>query len=134
MGVGVVFNEWASVLTLSNGFAKLAPLLLMSADNTQGGSAMTFTLLVPNHPIWNGLPSSFTTNVGLGSVVSSTVIHGGTQIASAQFGIGVAALDPNEGRVVHLAYSANWGNAAWYFDPNLTTLVANSALWSARCQ
>lgn len=133
LGVGVVFTEWASVITLSNGFTKLASLLLLPPGGGQAGQPLTFTLQAPNHPLWNGLPNTFTTTTGLGTVFAASPQNGGLSIASTQYGVGVAALDPKEGRVVHLAFSPNWNNQPWYNDLNLVRLVGNSASWAARC-
>ena len=47
---------------------------------------------------------------------------------------GVAVKDPSTtGRVVQIAHAAGYLTTAWYNDTNLTKMMANAALWAARC-
>lgn len=134
-GVGIVLTEWIAFATKLGHDGKLAALTLLQPTTNQYGSLITFALTSPNHPIWDGLPNTFTTTVPLGSNVTTTLVNGGVQIASSpEAGIGVAALDPSGGRIVHIAHSASYNGGAWYSDANLVQLAANSALWAARCK
>jgi hypothetical protein len=134
-GTGVIFTEWAAYQVSISLYTTLAPLLCYSraSGNT---SALTFTLTSSGHPIWNGLSTTFTTSLTLGSNISGTLASGCTEIASCtQCGTyGVAAANPSStGRVVQIAHAAGYLSEAWYNDANLTKMMANAALWAARC-
>lgn len=132
---GVIFTEWAAYQVLNGRYTTLSPLLCFTRSSGIT-STLTFTLTATGHPIWNGLASSFTTSVTLGGNISGTLQTGATEIAScSQCGTyGVAARDPTgTGRVVQIAHAAAYGGYAWYNDANLTKMMANAALWAARC-
>jgi hypothetical protein len=74
--------------------------------------------------------------VSLGANISgATLTTGCTEIASCtECGtFGVAARDSTtQGRIVQIAHAAAY-SGAWYSDTNLTKMMANAALWAARC-
>ena len=114
-------------------YLTLQPLLLFPRT-TGYASAMTFNLTAIGHPIWNGIPSTFTTISLLSS--SGALIGGATQVASyTQSGNnpGVAVRNNGGGRIVQIAHSAGYLNQLWYNDANLTKMMSNAALWAARC-
>jgi len=130
---GVIFTEWAAYMVSIGDYTTLSPLILFTRSSGYTG-ALTFTLTQSGHPIWNGLPSSFTT-ASLGSNISGTLASGAIQIASCtQCGqYGVAAKDTGTtGRIVQIAHAAAY-SGSWYTDTNLTKMMANAALWAARC-
>ena len=131
---GLVETEWVAYeLTVSH-YQTYAPLVIFSRSS---GTTMplTFTLTQNGHPVWSGLPQTFTTNVSLGANISGVLQNGGVQIAGCtQCGaIGVAVRDGANGRIVQMAHAAAYLSYAWYNDPNLVLLMQNSVQWAARC-
>jgi hypothetical protein len=128
---GVYITEWVAYQIGNGQYATFKPLLLFprTSGNT---SALTFTNTVV-HPIWNGLPSTFT-SATLGSNIGSVLNAGATQIATCSqcTGIGVAVKDQGQGRIVQVAHAAGY-SGSWWTDPNLSKLMSNAALWAARC-
>ena len=132
---GVIFTEWAAYENTVSQYLTLEPLLCFSRSSGTT-STLTFSLVQTGHPIWNGLPTSFTTTVSLGANISGVLASGATEVASCtQCGTyGVAVKDPaSTGRVVQIAHAAAYLSEAWYNDSNLTKMMANAALWAARC-
>jgi hypothetical protein len=131
---GVVFTEWAAYQVSNARYATLAPLILFPRA---GGTtaALQFTLTAANHPLWTGLPNTFTTNVAMGANTGNTLQNGGVQIATCTqcTSLGVAARPSPNGRIVQLAHAAAYNGAAWYNDANVAKLTANAALWGAGC-
>jgi Stigma-specific protein, Stig1 len=130
---GVVMTEWAAFEVSQSRYQTLKSLILFPRTN-----GTTSTLQFKNtvaHPIWNGLPASFTTTVATGSNVGSVLNAGATTIATCVEcnNIGVAVLDKGAGRIVQVAHAAGYNNTAWYNDPNLSLMTANAANWAARC-
>jgi hypothetical protein len=132
-GAGVLFTEWASYTAQMSYWTVLNALPLWSWSTSTSGT-ITYTLTSANHPIWTGLPGSFSTSVSIGVLSGASLIHGGTQIASASLGNGVAVKDPAlpTGRTVHLPHSGN-ATAGWVNDANLVKMYTNAARWAARC-
>jgi hypothetical protein len=131
---GLVETEWVAYEVAFSRYQTYAPLVLVSRSSGTT-STLSFALTQNGHPIWNGVASTFTTNVALGANVSGSLQNGGTQIASCTEcgGIGVAVRDNGNGRVVQIAHAAGYNMAAWYNDANLKTMMTNSAQWAARC-
>jgi hypothetical protein len=132
---GVIFTEWAAYMNTTSMYTTLQPLLCFSRSSGVT-STLTFTATQSTHPIWAGLPTTFTTTVTLGANISGTLASGAVQIAScSQCGTyGVAVKDPTTtGRVVQIAHAAAYSGTAWYNDTNLTKMMANAANWAARC-
>ncbi len=129
---GVILTEWAAYMNTTNYFLTLKPLVLFPRSSGTT-AALTFTSVVA-HPIWNGLPSSFTTTSALGANVGSTLNAGAVLIASCTqcTNAGVAVKDLGQGRIVQIAHAAGY-SGTWWTDPNLSKLTSNAALWAARC-
>lgn len=131
-GVGVVMTAWAGYHVLNLRWATLNPLVLIRYA-TGSSAGATFTLTEAEHPIWQGLPASFTSNsVG---IESGPLINGGVAIASCSqcSDAGVAVRD-TAGRVAQIAHAGNYTSATtWYLDTNLLTMFANAAKWATRC-
>lgn len=129
---GVIFTEWAAYMNTTSFFLTLKPLVLFPRSSGTT-AALTFTSVV-SHPIWNGLPSSFTTTSALGANVGSTLNAGAVLIASCSqcSNAGVAVKDTGQGRIVQVAHAAGY-SGTWWTDPNLSKMLSNAALWAARC-
>ncbi|MFN7131458.1 MAG: Ig-like domain-containing protein, partial [Myxococcales bacterium] len=135
-GTGVVLMEWAAYHVLNNRWQTLRNLLLFSRTSGVSGN-LTFSLESSGHPIWEGVPGTFTTSVAMGANVGNTLINGGQRIAGCSqcSSIGVAVRD-SVGRIVQLAHAGNWNNGgtAWTSDANTTRMTVNSVRWAGRCQ
>jgi len=133
-GTGFVVTEWAAYEVNSGRWTTLQQLLL--ATYSSGTTvATTYTLTSANHPVWTGLPTSFTTTVAVGGAIG-TVINGGTRIAtssSGSNGIIVRDVIGTQGRIVHIDHAANY-SPTWTSDPNLLKMFTNAARWAAKCQ
>ena len=133
-GTGVIFIEWTGFEVTSGRYQTLKQINLINYSGYFFG-AQDYTLKISNHPIWNGVSSSFTTSTSISCTVQSTLQNSGTTLASSTAcGIGVAILDPTlTGRIVDFAEAGAYSGATWYNDTNLLKVIANSALWAARC-
>jgi hypothetical protein len=132
-GNGVVFTEWAAFQVANNRWQTLAPLVLLTRTQAYSGQ-VTYTIdpAFAAHPVWKGLPASFTfastSNVG-----TTKVAAGVTRIAGSPQAIDAVAIrDAAVGRVVHLAHAGNYASNGWS-NTNIQTLVANAVGWAARC-
>jgi hypothetical protein len=131
---GLIETEWVAYELTTSHYQTYAPLVLFTrASGTT--MTLTFTLTQAGHPIWNGLPNSFTTSLSLGANISGTLQNGAVQIAGCtQCGtVGVAARDGANGRIVQIAHAAGYLSEAWYNDANLKLMMTNSVQWAARC-
>lgn len=133
-GGGVVLTEWAAFHVASNRWQTVKPLVLLQRTVAYSGQ-VTYTVDPPfaQHPIWTGLPPSFTfastSNVGV-----TKVAPGVTRIAGSPQAIdGVAIRDTPVGRVVHIAHAGNYAPNGWS-NTNVQKLVSNAVGWAARCQ
>jgi hypothetical protein len=143
-GVGVVFTDPPGYAYAGHAsyWAVLRTLTLVTFGNTNSQAVPAYTLTVAGHPIWTGLPATFTSTVTVG-IQSGVLSNGGTAIASlvdtkggicttAKPCVGVAVKD-GVGRIVHDETFFNLRVANWYADPNLLMLFANSIKWAAHC-
>ncbi len=142
-GAGFVFTEWAAYHILNSRWSTLRPYQLFTRSSGNTGR-LTFTREA-THPIWAGLPASFTTVSSLGVNVGATLVNGGVRIAGCDLctGVGVAVRDSSSasGRVVQIAHAANYtgsgigtGSGVWTGDANTSTMLVNALLWAARCR
>jgi hypothetical protein len=131
---GVVFFEWSSYHTYNYRWQSLKNLLLLAWRSDSSGSTMTFTSTT-SHPIWTGLPSSFTTVPSIYYSIGATIVNGGSSIATSTQAGGPAVIvrDTGGGRVVHFANATHnsAGTSVWG-DANLMKLVSNAAKWAAK--
>lgn len=138
-GTGVVIMEWAGFHVQNSRWTTLGSLLLAPRVTGATGS-MTFTLNSGGHPIWNGLPSSFTMSTVIGCSTLNTIASGSVLVASSTStcagpGVVVRPCSGSTGRVVQTAHaghysigaSFNWGN-----DPNLLLMTTNCVRWAAQ--
>jgi hypothetical protein len=142
-GTGVLFTAWAGWrVNQSYWSTTFSSTLIITTYRNGITPAGTYTLTSANHPIWAGLPTSFTAPASQ-AVSVGQVVNGGTIIATCSgcaastgdSGAGVVVREPSgsEGRVVDLAHSANYLQTAWYSDTNMMTMFTNAAKWATRC-
>lgn len=139
-GTGVVLLEWAAYHAQNNRWTTLKNLLLLERSNGAQGK-LTFTLESPGHPIWAGLPTSFTTVYSLGANIGNTLLNGGVRIAGCTecASTGVVVKDAT-GRIVQIAHAGNYNTAftnsaaTWKNDTNTTQMLVNAVKWAGRCQ
>lgn len=151
-GTGVVFTEWGNFEVAAGHWQLLSPLMLLRRGQLVN-STLTYAVdgAFASHPIWSGLPSSFTLASPVGTNQSSTIVNGGQRIAGStannQPGAGVVIRDATggSGRVVELSFAADWGIPTnsyfnsngwvlWQNDSKLDLLVTNSVLWATGCK
>ncbi len=133
-GNGLVLTEWATYQVASGHWATLAPLVLFS--RTAAYSGQITAVADPartSHPIWAGLPSTFTFS-GTGNVGAAIVGPGISVLANSPQTVDLVAIrDVAAGRVVHFATAGNYAPNGWT-NANVQKLMANAAGWVARCQ
>jgi hypothetical protein len=129
---GLVFTEWAAYNVSQGVYGSLAPLELLQRVGAPQPQPLVFQSTV-GHPIWNGLPSQFTTDYAMSSC-NCNVVGGGTPIASINIknGIGVVVREL-AARTVQLNHAGNYNKVAWTTDVNLVGLYVNAVKWAARC-
>lgn len=133
---GLVMTEWVAYNhTNYAAYATLSPLILASYISFTSGN-FAYSLLAAGHPIWDGLPSTFTTTGYIGGAVLVPA-NGGTPIATCTScgGPGVLTRDSagTSGRIVHISHGANYGNQAWLDDRHLARMFTNAAKWATDC-
>jgi hypothetical protein len=141
---GVLFTEWAAFKPTTNPpqWTTLSPLLILNRSGAlvHDTAAQTFSL-TSAHPVWAGLPNSFTTVPGAAPEAFNigSVINGGSLIATVN-GPGCSTcpapgvvVKNGASRTVQIAHSAAWLNVAWINDPNLKLMLTNGAKWAAKC-
>jgi hypothetical protein len=132
-GNGLVLTEWAAFHVAAGRWQTLKQLVLLQRNVAYSGQ-VTYTVdqAFATHPVWSGLPSTFTfastSNVGV-----TQVAPGVTRIAGSPQAIdAVAILDAPAGRVVHVAHAGNYAPNGWS-NATIQKLIANAAGWAARC-
>lgn len=133
-GNGLVLTEWAAHQVAGARWQTLEPLVLLTRTVAFPGQ-VTYSVdpAFASHPLWQNLPPSFTfastSNVG-----QVRVGEGIRRVASSPEALDALAIRdlPSVGRVVHVAHAGNYAPNGWT-NPNIQTLIANAALWSARC-
>lgn len=137
-GAGYITYEWASYQASTvSGATTLAPLMLINYST--GYTTTSFTLTASGHPIWDGLPTTFTTTSSIAGAAGNLVNSGVTiatcancDLSSTYSGAAVAAREGLGGRIVHFSHTGN--NTLFYTDANLLTMFVNAAQWAAGCK
>ncbi|MBK8258485.1 MAG: hypothetical protein IPK82_38230 [Polyangiaceae bacterium] len=133
-GGGLVLTEWAAYHVASNRWQTLKPLVLLQRTVAYSGQVVyTIDPGFTAHPLWLGLPASFTiastSNVGTAKIGTGiTRIAGSPQAIDA-----VAIRDTPVGRVAEIAHAGNYAPNGWS-NTNVQKLVANAVDWVARCK
>ncbi len=133
-GGGLVLTEWAAYHVASGRWQTLKPLVLLSRTVAYSGQ-VTYQIdpAFTAHPIWAGLPASFTmastSNVGITLVAPNvTRIAGSPQAIDA-----VVIRDSPIGRIAEIAHAGNYAPNGWT-NTNIQKVVTNSIGWVSRCQ
>jgi hypothetical protein len=139
-GVGVVLTEWASWRVHQyNQWHILAPLCLTHPDGKAFVSHITFTNLIPDHPIWNALPETFTSVLPMAT--STNYVHESNTVTVAKCqncggaDLGVVVQDDSvqgNGRIVQINHAAHAHGPPWDIDRHVTQLMVNSVNWAAK--
>jgi hypothetical protein len=134
-GRGVVVTDWGGYEVYTNHWSTLKSVNLATYTTGSSGS-LAFTLTQMNHPLWSGLPNSFTGTTSQGCQVGS-ITNSGTAIANISgpcSGPGVVVRTSPGGRIVYLADAASWnGNTTWPNDTNMVNLTINALKWATGC-
>ena len=133
-GKGVVITDWGGYHVYSSRWATLKAVNLYTYTT---GATGTFGLKLEqaNHPIWTGLPQSFTTTSSMG-YSTGTIVNSGVRIAgnSTTSGAGVVVRTSPGGRIVYVNHAANYtANSAWVSDTNTVNLTINAIKWATGC-
>ena len=129
-GGGLVNTEWSALQVASGRWQTLKPLVLLSrTSGTSGSLDYTVATGLSSHPLWSGLPASFSfpsgTNVGA-MIPGPGVIRIATSVLA---GDGVVARDlENAGRIVQLSTAGNFVSGT-FNDANLQKLIINACKW-----
>lgn len=137
-GTGYVAFELAAWQQQAGLNPTLAPLTLMTYGTTIFSTGLV-TLTSAGHPIWDGVPTSFTPALGLSTTVGN-ILNGGVPIAACAgceygdqyYGAAVVVRDTTGGRIVHFTNEGNESDV--HLDPNFVKISVNAALWAASCQ
>jgi hypothetical protein len=139
-GTGFVTEEWSGWLLERERLQALAPYILFQfSGRYYDRETVTFSS-ASTHPIWDGLPGSFSTAqraaIGIDKARTGPV----TSIAAATVpgvSVGPAVLVADDGttRVAGTPFIVNQdGENSLTLDANIRTLFANMALWAAHCR
>jgi hypothetical protein len=137
-GTGIVYSEWGAYQVESGRWRTLAPTLIRL--RTGGNSIQMAHTIIPGqeaHPIWSGLPATFTTLSTMGYSPGS-LINGGTALATCPQCDAAGAVTIKEsvgaaGRIAQSAMAPGWNGGTITGDANTTRLYTNMARWAAKC-
>jgi hypothetical protein len=137
-GTGVIITEWAADLVLNGYWNILYPLLLASRISGYT-TTMSYTLVNSGHSIWNGLATSFTTNVTLGystlnTPITTSIIVANCPICGNTPGVIVRPILGTAGRIVQINHAGHYsyGGFNWGNDANILTMMINAVKWAAQ--
>jgi len=143
---GVLFTEWSAYKPTTNPpqWTTLSQLLILdrSGDPLAFSSSVQTYSLTSVHPVWSGIPNSFTTAAGAapGAFNMGSIINGGSLVATvsaagcANCPVPGVVVKDGASRTVQIAHSVSWsGGGGWINDPNLKLMLTNGAKWVAEC-
>jgi hypothetical protein len=136
-GHGLVLTEWAAYHIAAQPaprWLQLKPLVLLHRQASFSGQ-VTWQVepAFAHHPIWAGLPASFTFS-SVSNVGATVPGPGVSRVASSPQALDAVALrDLRGGRVVHLAHAGTYVLGGWMND-NLQQVVSNAVGWVSRCR
>jgi hypothetical protein len=136
-GTGILYSEWAGFHVENGRWQILAPTMV---GRRTGGLDQQFVFTVVGafaaHPIWTGLPASFTTVSRLG-LSPLELINGGVALATCpecnQAAVIIKDRVARPGRIVHSAIAPGWSVGTINGDTNTTRMVTNAAKWASDC-
>lgn len=137
-GRGLVYSEWGAYQVNQGRWQTLAPTLI---GQRTGGNNQTIAFTVDPgmaaHPVWAGLPASFTTVSSMG-VSPLALINGGVRLANCpscdQAAVVVKDAAAGKGRIVQSGIAPGWQSGTINGDVNTTRLYTNAAQWAANCR
>lgn len=137
-GGGLVLTEWAAFHVANNQWQTMKTLVLLQRTNSYSGQvAYTVDPAFASHPLWAGLPATFTigTTSNLGTLLAGP---GAARVATGQSGMinvqdMVVIRDTPIGRIAEVAHAGNYTANGWS-NANMQKLMANAVGWVARCQ
>lgn len=139
-GAGLMTEEWAGYQIKKTRFQTIAPYILFDYETyTDADAGLLHFTKTEEHPIWNGLPTTFTTTrqpaLGLGKPRGST----SKTIANAtykSFPATPAVLVQDDGttRIAETTIAVDYYNDdSLSQDANIERLFLNMTRWAARC-
>ncbi|CAF3353492.1 unnamed protein product [Rotaria socialis] len=139
-GTGVVLTEWASWrVHQQKQWHILASLCLTYPSGYAFVPHITFTNLMQDHPLWNALPTTFTSVTPIST--STNYVHGTETMLVAKCEIcgggqlGVVVQDQSDqgkGRIVQINHAIHTNGSLWDIDRNITQLIVNAVNWAAK--
>ena len=135
--VGLVIDEWALYLQSLGYWATLSQGFLYNYSLYGTMTTHTFQL-VQAHPIWQGLPNSWSLTFSTYGVYGTAIVNGGTKIANCTTctntaGVFVRDVQGNTGRRVHISTPFTYTATNWSSDQNVVKLMINSIRWATGC-
>lgn len=133
-GVGVILTEWAQyhVNRLAQ-WTTLAPLTMkQSSVDRVAASTATVAVGMEGHPLWRGLPASFTVPAGYG-YDEGLPKAGVTAVATGTGAVYIRDAAGAVGRQVHAPWGVGWAGASISQDANAKRLYQNAAIWASKC-
>jgi len=130
-GGSVTYKEGNYSTYMTTAFKALLLTTYSSYTQTTG----SYTLTSAGHPIWDTLPTTFSTTVTQYHNYGGSVKNGGVSIASCSFCSVTPSVTVREspgGRIVHFAHWMNY-TSTFYTDTNVMTMLVNGAKWATGC-
>ncbi|CAF1383729.1 unnamed protein product [Didymodactylos carnosus] len=137
---GIVMTEFTILNAQSGGWKVLSTILLGEVIIGPAEDALMFNITTPGHPLWSGLPASFTTSKPMFYSWLAAFPFGKIQLIStidlddlgASAGV-IARADEDVGRIVQLAHAAHYAPGFdWNDDENITRMMINAIRWVAK--
>jgi len=131
-GGGYIHTEWNAYQINQNQMMLMRDLILF--DRTSGSEGvLTWDVNASeiNHPVLNGIPSSFSFDGGMNEgTVHPFSIDPSVVLMTASAGDMVAVREFGMGRIVGFAHAANYSSYETLLDPNIQQLFVNAAIWT----
>jgi hypothetical protein len=137
-GVGLVFEEWTAYNAFKSSRAVLLAPLMLFVYGGYHSSILTLTKTNLVHPVWAGLPPTFTTvAVTTSGYPDAGFKTGATVIATSDFdasAVDAVLVKDGPGRIAQTTLATNWEEEnALANDPSVRRLYLNMVKWVARC-
>lgn len=136
-GTGVVMTEWAAYQVSNGRWSILSSLLLATLTTTSSGY-VSYTLIIPAHPIWTGVANSFSTSVTITFARLNTPTTGSIIIANCSSCSSAAVIARHFGgtigRIVQIGHAGHYSGTSfnWANDGNLLQMMRNAVRWAAK--
>ena len=132
-GGGLVLTEWAAYHVASGRWQTIKDLVLLQRTVAYSGQVVyTVDPAFTAHPIWAGLPTSFTI-ASTSNVGTTKFATGVTRIAGSPQAIDAVAIrNTPVGRIAEVAHAGNYAPNGWS-NTNMQKIITNAVGWVARC-